>query len=71
MSLKDGKKKMSKSDLSDMSRINLKDSPEMIFNKIMKGKTDCIPEVRYDKENRPEVSNLIQIYCGMSGLTAT
>jgi tryptophanyl-tRNA synthetase len=42
MSLKDGSKKMSKSDPSDLSRINMSDEPERIFEKIMKSKTDSI-----------------------------
>jgi tryptophanyl-tRNA synthetase len=45
MSLKDGNKKMSKSDPSDFSRINLTDDPEVIIDKIMKAKTDSIPKV--------------------------
>ncbi len=43
MSLRDGKVKMSKSDASDNSRINLDDEPEIIFDKIKKAKTDSIP----------------------------
>jgi tryptophanyl-tRNA synthetase len=43
MSLKDSSKKMSKSDVSDISRINLNDSPESIINKIIRAKTDIIP----------------------------
>ena len=43
MSLKDGSKKMSKSDVSDLSRINLKDSKDLIINKIKKAKTDPHP----------------------------
>jgi len=43
MSLKDATKKMSKSDPSDNSRINLLDEPEVIYSKIMKAKTDSIP----------------------------
>ncbi len=42
MSLKDGNKKMSKSDLSDSSRINISDTPEIIYDKIIKAKTDSI-----------------------------
>lgn len=45
MSLKDANKKMSKSDESDYSRINLTDGPELIHDKIMKAKTDSIPKV--------------------------
>lgn len=45
MSLRDGSKKMSKSEHSDFSRINLTDDPELIIDKIMKAKTDSIPKV--------------------------
>ena len=62
MSLKDGTKKMSKSDPSDLSRINLIDEAELIIQKIKKAKTDSISEIYYDKETRPEVSNLMDIY---------
>lgn len=46
MSLKDGTKKMSKSDPSDTSRINLIDTPEVVYDKIKKAKTDSIPTVK-------------------------
>ena len=46
MSLNDGLKKMSKSEVSDNSRINLSDSPEIIYSKIKKAKTDSIPIVK-------------------------
>lgn len=62
MSLKDGKKKMSKSDPSPASRINLNDSSEVIIDKIKRAKTDSIVGISYDKINRPEISNLIEIY---------
>jgi len=62
MSLKDGTKKMSKSDPSDLSRINLIDSKDDIVQKIKKAKTDSITEIFYDKETRPEVSNLLEIF---------
>ena len=45
MSLRDGTKKMSKSDLSDNSRINITDEPEVIYEKIIKAKTDSIAAV--------------------------
>ena len=67
MSLKDGRKKMSKSDPSDLSRINLNDSPEQINQKIKKAKTDNISEISYDHTTRPEISNLIDIYSSLSG----
>ncbi|KJV56752.1 tryptophan--tRNA ligase [Orientia chuto str. Dubai] len=66
MSLKDGKKKMSKSDISDFSRINLIDSPDVIFQKLQKAKTDCQPRITYDPVDRPEVSNLINIFAALS-----
>jgi tryptophanyl-tRNA synthetase len=68
MSLKDGRKKMSKSDPSDLSRINLKDSRDQIYQKIKKAKTDHLAEISYDRQNRPEISNLIDIYCSLSSI---
>ncbi len=64
MSLKDGSKKMSKSDVSDLSRINLKDSKDLIINKIKKAKTDThpIPDTIKDLVKRPEAENLLGIY---------
>ena len=71
MSLKDGSKKMSKSELSDLSRINLTDEKDQIVNKIKKAKTDPLPMpsniIELDK--RPEAKNLIGIYSSLSGLT--
>ncbi len=67
MSLRDGTKKMSKSDPVDTARINLTDSADMIAAKIRKAKTDSITEIYYDLENRPEISNLINIYCSLTG----
>ncbi len=66
MSLRDGRKKMSKSDISDMSRINMTDSPELISQKIKKATTDAISGIYYDAENRPEISNLLNIYAAFS-----
>ncbi len=66
MSLRDGTKKMSKSDETDFSRINLIDDADYIIQKIKKAKTDSIPEIYYDKENRPEVSNLLSIYSALT-----
>lgn len=68
MSLRDGKKKMSSSDLSDMSRINIMDDEDQIFNKIRKSKTDSgiIPSDISELDNRPELRNLISIYSGIS-----
>jgi tryptophanyl-tRNA synthetase len=69
MSLRDGREKMSKSAPSDYSRINLTDSDDEIFFKIARAKTDSIPGLTYDPENRPEVANLIRIYAAASGVT--
>ncbi len=68
MSLKDGTKKMSKSDPSDLSRINLTDSKDQIVNKIKKAKTDIFPLPIDDKnlKERPEVENLLGIYSSLS-----
>ncbi|MDR0774287.1 MAG: tryptophan--tRNA ligase [Rickettsia sp.] len=68
MSLKDGRKKMSKSDSSDLSRVNLNDSRDQIYQKIKKAKTDHLAEISYDRQNRLEISNLIDIYCSLSGI---
>ena len=69
MSLRDGTKKMSKSDSSDMSRINLTDNAELILKKIKKAKTDSdpLPSELKGLENRPEAKNLINIFAGLSG----
>ena len=67
MSLKDGLKKMSKSDPSDLSRINLTDDKDEIINKIKKAKTDPLkmPEIEDTLEKRPEVENLLGIYSSL------
>ena len=71
MSLKDGQKKMSKSDISEQSRINLNDNKDTIINKIKKAKTDSsvLPENKEDLDKRPEAKNLINIYCSLSEQT--
>jgi len=71
MSLKDGLKKMSKSELSDLSRINLTDKKDEIINKIKKAKTDPLPmpSSSEELEKRPEAKNLIGIYSSLSGLS--
>lgn len=61
MSLQDGNKKMSKSDPSDLTRINIDDEPKLIEKKIKKAKTDNVIGVSYDK-NRPEIYNLLNIF---------
>ena len=71
MSLRDGSKKMSKSDPSDMSRINMMDDADTIAKKIRKAKTDPepLPDNLDDLAGRPEARNLINIYAGISGQT--
>jgi len=71
MSLRDGLKKMSKSDISDLSRINLTDDKDKIVSKIKKAKTDALsmPSKIEELEKRPEVKNLIGIYSSLAGLT--
>ena len=69
MSLKDGTKKMSKSDPSDLSRINMADDADTIARKIKKAKTDPepLPETEDGLEGRPEAANLVGIYAALSG----
>ncbi|RVU07057.1 tryptophan--tRNA ligase [Novosphingobium umbonatum] len=69
MSLRDGTSKMSKSDASDMSRINLTDDADTIMGKIKKAKTDPepLPSEAEGLEGRPEAKNLLGIYSAMSG----
>ena len=71
MSLRDGSKKMSKSDPSDNSRINLTDDADKIAKKIRKAKTDAgaVPDSVSELEDRPEVKNLVGIYSALSDLT--
>ena len=68
MSLRDGKKKMSKSEDSDNSRINLKDDKDLIDQKIKKAKTDTapIPSEINELKNRHEAANLISIYASVN-----
>ena len=68
MSLKDGTNKMSKSDPSDLSRINLTDTKDQISNKIKKAKTDTqsLPDSDKDLNKRPEAENLLGIYSSLS-----
>ena len=67
MSLRDGNQKMSKSDPNDHSRINMTDSIDDMVKKIKKAKADAIVGISYDREKRPEVSNLVDIYASLSG----
>src|ERR1700744_724418 len=71
MSLRDGTKKMSKSDESDMSRINLTDDADAIANKIKRAKTDPhpLPENKDGLAGRPEAENLLSIYAALSDQT--
>jgi tryptophanyl-tRNA synthetase len=71
MSLRDGKKKMSKSEDSDQSRINLKDNKDLIDRKIKKAKTDndSIPSEINGLKNRHEATNLISIYASLNGIS--
>lgn len=66
MSLRDGTKKMSKSDPSDWSRINLTDDADTIAAKFKKAKSDMLEGISYDPENRPEAANLLQIYATLA-----
>jgi len=71
MSLRDGTKKMSKSDPSDYSRINLTDDADAIAQKIRKAKTDAepLPDTVEALEPRPEADNLVTIYAALEGTT--
>ncbi len=67
MSLRNGSQKMSKSDASDFSRINITDNKDLIVKKIQKAKTDTgiLPPKKEDLKNRPEVENLLGIYASL------
>ncbi|MBF2007723.1 MAG: tryptophan--tRNA ligase [Chlorogloeopsis fritschii C42_A2020_084] len=69
MSLTDGTKKMSKSDPSELSRINLLDSPDEINKKIKRCKTDPIRGLEFDNPERPECNNLLTLYMLLAGKT--
>ena len=71
MSLRDGSKKMSKSDASDYSRINLTDSADDIAQKLRKARTDAepLPSEEAGLKSRPEAENLVGIYAALSGKT--
>jgi len=71
MSLRDGTKKMSKSDPSDQSRINLTDDADTISKKIRKAKTDPepLPDSVEGLKDRPDAKNLVNIYAGLAGIT--
>jgi len=67
MSLTDGTRKMSKSDPSEQSRINLLDSPDTIAKKIKRCKTDAVRGLTFDNPDRPEARNLLTLYLLLSG----
>ncbi|MGB3534732.1 MAG: tryptophan--tRNA ligase [Microcoleaceae cyanobacterium] len=67
MSLTDGTRKMSKSDPSELSRINLLDPPETITKKIKRCKTDSVKGLEFDNSERPECHNLLTLYGLLSG----
>ncbi len=71
MSLRDGSKKMSKSDPSDASRINMTDDADTIAKKIRKAKTDpdALPSEIEGLKDRPEARNLVNIYAGLNDQT--
>lgn len=71
MSLRDGTKKMSKSDPSDMSRINLSDDADTIAQKFRKARTDPapLPETYAELRERPEAKNLVDIYAALAGIS--
>ena len=71
MSLRDGTKKMSKSEASDYSRINLTDDADAIAQKIRKAKTDPepLPSEEAGLKSRPEADNLVGIYAALAGTT--
>ena len=71
MSLRDGKKKMSKSDPSDLSRINLMDDADTVARKIQKAKTDPepLPTEAAGLAERPEAENLVGIYAALAGVS--
>jgi tryptophanyl-tRNA synthetase len=73
MSLRDGTKKMSKSDASDLSRINMTDDADTIARKIQKAKTDPepLPSEEAGLESRPEADNLVGIYAALAHATKT
>lgn len=71
MSLRDGSKKMSKSDPSDLSRITMLDDADTIAKKIRKAKTDpdALPESEAGLEGRPEAANLLGIYAALADMS--
>lgn len=69
MSLDDASKKMSKSNPNPGSYISMLDDPDLIVKKIKRAKTDSDADVKYDVQNKPEISNLLSIYAHCSGMS--
>ena len=69
MSLQNGKTKMSKSDKDTLSCISLTDDEETVKHKILKARTDPITPISFDSSTRPEVSNLLNIYCSIEQIS--
>lgn len=69
MDLQDPSIKMSKSNVNEKGTIFVMDSPEIIADKIKKAKTDSFNKVKYDKEKQPGLSNLIEIYAALTGMS--
>lgn len=69
MSLQDGTAKMSKSAESELSRIDMLDPPDVIAQKVKKCKTDSVRGMTYGDPERPEATNLLNIYMAMSGMS--
>lgn len=67
MSLRNPTSKMSKSDPSDQSRINLTDSPDLVRSKLARAQTDSIRGISFDPVNRPGVANLLSIQAELEG----
>ena len=69
MSLQNPLNKMSKSDENVNGCVHLLDSPEVIMKKFKRAVTDCEMSVKFDKENKAGISNLLTIYCAATGKT--
>ena len=69
MDLQDPSIKMSKSNVNEKGTIFVMDGPEVVADKIKKAKTDSFNKVKYDKEKQPGVSNLIEIYAALTGMS--
>lgn len=69
MSLLDGRKKMSKSDPNPGAFISMLDEPDVVRKKISRATTDSGREIKFDREAKPEVSNLLEIYSVFSGVS--